>query len=100
MRFRAQVIQSYRERSGAQAVRTRSVGQVAVPGRWSLAASIAAHEREVHLPVRDLIDRLPEDEWPRWTSRLVETPASVNCLSMRQAAGACIEDGEPEAWEA
>jgi hypothetical protein len=100
VRFRAEVIQRYRERSGAQVVRTRSVGRIAIPGRWSLDVGIAAHEGEVHLPVQDLIERLPEDERPHWIEHLVETPASTNFLSMRQAAGACIDDGETGAWEA
>ncbi len=100
VRFRAEVSQRYRERSGAQVVRTRSVGRIAIPGRSSLDVGIAAHEGEVHVPVQDLIERLPEDERPHWIEHLVETPASTNFLSMRQAAGACIDDGETGAWEA
>ncbi len=68
--------------------------------RWSLDAGIAADEGKVHLPVQDLIDRLSEDEWPHCIEHPVATPASAHFLSMRQAAGACIDDGETEAWEA
>lgn len=100
LRFRAEVIQRYRELAAAQVVRSRSVGRVALPGRWSVDVGIAEGGGEVHLPAQELLDRLPEEEWPHWIEHLVETPASANFLKMRQAAGACIDDGETEAWEA
>ena len=92
-------MERYRRLSGAQVMRTRSVGRVTVAGRWSLDLGIAAGDREVHLPVQDLIERLPEEEWPHWIEHLVETPASANFLKMRQAGAACIDDGEPGRWE-
>jgi hypothetical protein len=99
LRFDARVVERYRRLSGAQVMRTSSVGRVSVPGRWSLDLGIVAGDGEVHLPMQDLLDRLPEQEWPHWIEHLVETPASVNFLKMRQASAACIDDGEPERWE-
>ena len=102
LRFRAEVLQRYRELAGAQLVRTRSVGRVAVvPGRWSLDVGIVEGDREVHLPVEDLLDRLPETEWPHWMEHLVTSPLSANFLKMRLAgAAACIDDGETAPWDA
>ena len=99
LRFSADVLQRYRER-GAELVRTRSVGRISVRGRWSLDVGIAANGAEVHLPVQDLLDRLPEEEWPHWVSHLVPTPASASFLQMRMTAGACIDDGDTERWDA
>ncbi len=99
LRFDAEVVERYRRLAGAQVMRTRSVGRVTISGRWSLDLGIAEGDGEVHLPVQDLIERLPEEEWPHWIDHLVETPASANFLKMRQASAACIDDGEPERWE-
>lgn len=101
VRFRAQVIQRYRERAGAEVLRTRTVGRVSLPGRWSVDVGIAADGREVHLPVQELLERVPEEEWPHWIEHLVEAPLSANFLTMSQAGGmACIDDGPTEPWEA
>ena len=99
LRFDAAVVQRYREASGSQVVRTRSVGRVALPGRWSLDLGISADGSEVHLPVQDLLERLPEGEWQHWVDHLVASPFSANFLKMRQTAAACIDDGDTEAWE-
>ena len=99
LRFRAAVVQRYRD-GGAQVLRTRSVGRIALAGRWSLDVGIAAEGAEVHLPVRDLLERLPEGEWPRWIAHLVEVPASEAFLRMRRAANACIDDGDAQPWGA
>lgn len=77
LRFDAAVIQRYRELGGSQIVRTRTVGRVALPGRRSLDVSISADGSEVHLPVRDLLDRLPEDEWQHWVDHLIVVPFSA-----------------------
>jgi hypothetical protein len=104
LRFRAAVVDRYRERAGAQVIRTRTVGRIAVPGRWSLDLGIVDGDAappggpEVHLPFQDFADRLPEAEWPHWLEHLVETPASANFLQMRMTPGACIDDGETEDW--
>ena len=101
LRFRVEVLQRYRDLASAQLVRTRSVGRVAVPGRWSLDVGIAEGDGEVHLPLQDLLDRLPEGEWPHWVEHLVTSPLSVSFLKMRLAGGAaCIDDGESAPWEA
>ena len=99
LRFDAEVVDRYRRLAGAQVMRTRSVGRVAVTGRWSLDLGITEGGGAVHLPVQDLIERLPEEEWPHWIEHLLETPASVNFLKMRQTSAACIDDGESERWE-
>ena len=99
LRFDAAVIQRYREVGGSQVVRTQTVGRVALPGRWSLDVGISADGSEVHLPIQDLLDRLPEDEWQHWVDHLIVAPFSANFLKMRQTAAPCIDDGETEAWE-
>jgi hypothetical protein len=97
--FHVAVIDRYRQLVGAQLLRTDSVGRVAVPGRWSLDLGVTPDERQVHLPVADLIERLPEGEREHWIEHLVEAPSSTNFLQMRMTTAACIDDGEPRRWE-
>ncbi|MGE3962337.1 MAG: hypothetical protein AB7F65_11720 [Dehalococcoidia bacterium] len=102
LRFRGEVLQKYREHPNAQLIRTATVGRVSVPGSWSLDVGIveAPGERVVlHTTLGDLLDRLPERERDHWVEHLMSEPASVNFLQMRMSAGACIDDGEPRAWE-
>jgi hypothetical protein len=97
LRFHASVVDAYRER-GAKVIRTRSVGRITFPGRWSLDVGIAAEDSEVQLPFEDLLDRLPEEERAHWLDHLVAEPASITFLRMRTAGAACIDDGDAEAW--
>ncbi len=102
LRFRAAVVDRYRERAGATLLRTRSVGRVALPGRWSLDVGLAEGpdgEALLHLPVSDLLDRLPEEEREHWIAHLATGPVSESYLQMRMTPAACIDDGEPGAWE-
>ncbi len=101
LRFHAAVIDRYRER-GATLLRTRSVGRIALAGRWSLDMGIAeapGGETLLHLPAADLLERLPEEEWEHWIAHLATGPTSESYLQMRMTPAACIDDGEPEAWE-
>ena len=98
VRFRAEVIDRYRRRGGVQLLRTRSVGRVVVPGVWSLDVGISPDGTEVHVPVQDLLDRLPAEERDHWLEHMVPQPLSANFLKMRMAGSACIDDGEPAAW--
>lgn len=95
--FAPAVIERYRSVAGAQLLRTRTVGRIAVPGLWSLDLGIAP-DGTLHAPFQDLADRLPEAEWGHWVEHLVALPASSNFLQMRAAAGACIDDGDTEPW--
>ncbi|MPZ98354.1 MAG: hypothetical protein GEU80_03280 [Dehalococcoidia bacterium] len=105
--FDVAVIERYRALPGAQLLRTRTVGRIAVPGKWSVDVGIAEGiaegtadgEGQVHLPFTDLVDRVPEDEWPHWVAHLVEAPASRAFLQMRMSAAACIDDGDTVPWE-
>ncbi|MDA0815102.1 MAG: hypothetical protein O2924_00825 [Chloroflexi bacterium] len=102
VRFRSAVLDRYREASNAQLIRTRTVGRINVPGGWSLDVGIAEVDGEpevLHTTLGDLVDRLPERERDHWIAHLLPQPASVNFLQMRMAAGACIDDGEPRAWD-
>ena len=99
LHFDVAVLDRYRER-GASLVRTRTVGRVALPGRWSLDLGIAPGERQVHLPAGDLLDRLPAEEHTHWVAHFVGTPASERFIQMRMTSAACIDDGETVAWEA
>ncbi len=98
LRFKASVMDRYRER-GATIIRTRTVGRVSLPGRWSLDVGITAGDAEVQVPFEDLVDRLPEAERPHWVEYLVVEPASLNYLRMRLAGAACIDDGEAQPWD-
>jgi len=102
LRFRGAVLDRYREMANAQLIRTATVGRINVPGSWSLDVGIAeaeGGETVLHATLADLVDRLPERERGHWISHLWPQPASVNFLQMRMAAGACIDDGEPRAWD-
>jgi hypothetical protein len=97
VRFAGAVIERYRPIEGAQLLRTRTVGRIALPGRWALDLGIAP-DGSLHVPFQDLVDRLPEDEWPHWLEHLFEEPASFAFLQMRFSPVACIDDGETEPW--
>jgi hypothetical protein len=97
VRFDGAVVDRYRAIEGAQLLRTRSVGRIVIRGRWSLDLGIAP-DGSLQVPFQDLLDRLPEDELPHWLEHLAEEPASAAFLQMRMTAGACIDDGETEAW--
>jgi hypothetical protein len=97
LRFHASVVDRYRERGG-KVIRTRTVGRITFPGRWSLDVGIAADDSEVQLPMQDLMDRLPEEEREHWLDHLVQEPVSLNFLRMRTAGAACIDDGEAGPW--
>lgn len=97
LRFAAAALDRYRSAEGAQLLRTRSVGRIAIPGRWTLDVGIAP-DGSLHLPFQDLVERLPEGEWEHWLSHLVVEPASIAFLQMRLSSAACIEDGDTEPW--
>jgi hypothetical protein len=97
LRFAAAVLDRYRAIEGVQLVRTRTVGRVAIPGRWSLDVGIA-QDGSLHVPFADIVERVPEDEWPHWVEHLIDEPLSAAFLQMRMTAGACIDDGDTEAW--
>lgn len=102
LRFRAEVLDKYREHPSARLIRTATVGRISIPGSWSLDVGIAEDPGApviLHATLGDLLDRLPEHERDHWVEHLVPAPASVNFLQMRMAAGACIDDGEPRPWE-
>lgn len=102
LRFRAEVVAKYRAIEGAQVIRTRTVGRVAIRGRWSLDMGIAdgasPAEAEVQVTLGDLLQRLPEGEREHWIAHLIAGPASANFLQIKLSAGACIDDGETAAW--
>jgi hypothetical protein len=76
-----------------------------VPGKWSLDMGIVdgdaapATGAEVHVTLRDLLDRLPEEERDHWIAHLVPQPASASFVQMKIAAGACIDDGDTRPWD-
>ena len=99
VRFRAAVIARYRALPGATVIRTRNVGRVSVPRQWSLDVGIDDDAGEVIATLSDLAGRLPESERDHWLDHLAEEPGSAVFLRMQFAGAACIDDGEPEAWE-
>ena len=101
LRFSAEVVAKDRAIEGAQVIRTRTVGRIALRGLWSLDMGIvddAPGGPEVHVTLGDLIHRLPERERDHWIAHLVSEPASENFLQMKMASNACIDDGETVAW--
>ena len=99
VRFRAEVLERYRQRADAKLIRTRSVGRVTLPGRWSLDVGIVAGGAEIEVPFATLAERLPEEERRHWLEHLAWVPTSENFAMMQLAGGnACIDDGEPEGW--
>lgn len=103
VRFDAAVLDRYRPMPGAELIRTDTVGRVGIRNKWSLDVGIGEDSTGgavLHATLGDLLDRLPEEERDHWVAHLVALPASVNFLQMKMAAGACIDDGEPRAWEA
>jgi len=106
LRFRATVVDKYRAVEGAKVVRTRTVGRVTLPNRWSLDMGIVdgpdvpPGAAEVQVTLGDLLHRLPEGEREHWIAHLVAGPASANYLRIKMAANACIDDGETAPWTA
>lgn len=101
LRFDPAVLERYREMPGVQMIRTRTVGRINLPNRWSLDLGIAEDEDGtvvLHATLGDLLERLPEGERDHWVAHFLPQPGSVNFLQMKMAAGACIDDGEPQAW--
>jgi len=102
LRFRADVVAKYRNIEGAQVIRTRTLGRVAIRGRWSLDMGIidstSPAETEVQVTFGDLLQRLPEAEWEHWIAHLVAEPVDANFLQIKLSSGACIDDGETVVW--
>ena len=84
--------------------RTRTVGRVQLPNRWSLDMGIVEADAapptgpEVHVTVGDLIERLPEEERDHWLAHLVSQPLSAAFVQMKMSAAACIDDGDTVSW--
>ena len=101
LRFSAEVVEKYRAIEGAQVIRTRTVGRVALRGLWSLDMGItddAPGGAEVQVTLGDLVQRLPERERDHWIAHLVAEPVSENFIQMKMASNACIDDGDTVAW--
>lgn len=101
LRFRADVVAKYRAIEGAQVIRTRTVGRVALRGQWSLDMGIvddAPGGAEVQVTLGDLVQRLPERERDHWVAHLVAEPASEHFLQMKMTTSACVDDGDTVAW--
>lgn len=100
LRFDIAVLDRYRE-LGAKLIRTRTVGRVSLH-QWSVDLGIVTDESgatEVHLPARDLLERVPKPEHAHWVAHLVAQPAASRFLQMLIVPGACIDDGDTEEWK-
>jgi hypothetical protein len=95
--FDGAVVDRYRAIEGAQLIRTRTVGRISLPRRWSLDLGIAP-DGTLHVTFQDLLDRLPDEELPHWIEHVMDLPASPTFLQMKMAGSACIDDGEAEQW--
>jgi hypothetical protein len=96
--FDEQVLDHYRAQAGWRVMRTNTVGRLRSPDGWSLDFGIAGSDTLVHTSARELSERLPASERQHWVQHLVVPASSRNFLTMRLAAGACIDDGELRNW--
>ncbi|RLT28082.1 MAG: hypothetical protein DWI48_01615 [Chloroflexi bacterium] len=97
LRFSIDVVAKYRAHAAGKLIRTRSVGRISMP-QWTLDMGIANDDSEVEVVAKDLLERVPAEEHAHWVEHLVVQPASSRFLQMMIMPGACIDDGEPEAW--
>lgn len=97
LRFSIDVVEQYRAHPAAKLIRTRTVGRISMP-QWTLDMGITNDDSEVEVVARDLLERVPAEEHAHWVEHLVVQPASSRFLQMMIMPGACIDDGEPEAW--
>lgn len=91
--FALSVLDQYRA-AGFELVRTDTIGRVKKPGGWSLDFGIADAAGLLHLPVRDLLDQLPEAERAHWCGHIAAPPVSANYLRVRLHPGSCFDDGD------
>src|SRR5215831_12619551 len=98
--FDQRVLDRYRELAGWRVMRTNTVGRVRSPEGWSLDFGIAGEDRLLHTSAKELSERLPASERQHWAQHVAVPAASRNFLTMRLAAGACIDDGELRDWPA
>jgi hypothetical protein len=98
--FHAQVLDRYRTQAGWRVMRTNTVGRLRSPEGWSLDFGIAGADSVLHTSARELAERLPASERQHWAQHAVVPATSRNFLTMRLAAGACIDDGELRDWAA
>ncbi len=92
----AAVLDKYLEQSGTKVQRTETVGRVKTTS-WSLDFGIAPDEKTIHVPLKLLRDRLPENELAHWLEHSDATHFSGNFLKM-QSAHSCIDDGGLRDW--
>ena len=95
--FDQHVLDKYRGLSGYRVIRTDSAGRVRSPA-WSVDFGIAGGDTLIHLPAKDVAERLPEAERDHWRDHVQALPLSRNFLMMRIGGGACIDDGEVRNW--
>jgi hypothetical protein len=96
--FNPSVLDRYRELTGWRVMRTNTVGRVRSPEGWSLDFGIAGGDSLLHTSAKELSERLPASERQHWAEHVVLPATSRNFLTMRLAAGACIDDGELRNW--
>ena len=98
LHFRAAVLNQALQRSGAQVLRTDTVGRLLVPGRSALDFGIVESDRLIHLRLGDLQGWLPDAERDHWLEHLVSPPLSRSLLWMQRAPGSCHDDGPIRKW--
>jgi hypothetical protein len=98
--FDQRVLDRYRELLGWRVMRTNTVGRVRSPEGWSLDFGIASGDCLLHTSAKELSERLPASERQHWARHVAMPAASRNFLTMRLAAGACIDDGDLRDWPA
>jgi hypothetical protein len=94
--FRVEVLEHYLTQKGAAVTRTETVGRVKAAS-WSLDFGIAPDEKTIHATLRDLQNKLPENESEHWLSHVEDKGFSENFLKM-QGSHACIDDGGLRNW--
>ena len=96
--FRAQVLIAPLEASGAQLLRTDTIGRLLAPGKPTLDFGLVDQDRLLHLRFRDLTELVPERDRDHWLAHLVAPPHSRVLLQMQAHPGSCHEDGPIREW--
>lgn len=96
--FKADVLDTYREKSGFKIIRTDTSGRISKPGGWSLDFGISGEDDSiVHIAAEGFIHRLPETERDHWLDHMITLPVSENYLKGLIRPG-CLDDGDIREW--
>ena len=94
--FDVAVLDDYLAREGVSIKRTDTVGRIKT-ATWSVDFGIAPDEKTIHLPLTQLLQKLPAGEREHWQNFADGSRFSENFLKM-QSSNSCIDDGGLRDW--